>query len=924
MNSTVLDEQLRDDVRLLGRMLGQVLQEQTGDAGYGLVETVRQTAVRFRRAQGEEAGAVRAELAALLDRLSVRQTLNVVRAFSYFSHLVNIAEDRHAKRLRRARRREGLPPEEGSLALALERVGRGGLRGQRLAAWFASAEVSPVLTAHPTEVKRRSVLDRERELLRMLEERERTDILPAERAEMDNALYVLVLALWQTAMLRLHKLRVVDEIDNGLAYYRYTFFDQLPRIYAELEDAIRAQSGAPTAVRLPPFLRMGSWIGGDRDGNPFVTADIVRTAIQRQSRAAFAHHLGEVHLLGAELSLSSRLVEVSDDLKLLAAEAGDASPFRQDEPYRQALTGVYARLAASAQERAGFVPTPEPQHKARPYADPAEFGAALDVIAQSLEQHGAAALARGRLRRLQRAADAFGFHLASLDMRQNSAVHEQVVAELLACAGAAADYEHMDEAARIGVLTRELRTPRLLYSPYVHYSERTAGELDILRAAREAHAGYGPPSIPNYVISQCRSVSDLLEVAVLLKEVGLVQPGARLAASLNIVPLFETIADLTDCGQTMTAAFALPEYQEIIESRGRMQEVMIGYSDSNKDGGYVSANWALYQAEMRLVEIFHARAVRLRIFHGRGGTVGRGGGPAYEAILAQPPGSVAGAIRVTEQGETIANKYSDPELGRDHLETLIAATLEASALAPAALPTGADANSPAYHADMDALSKHAYRVYRELVYETPGFVDYFWATTPIAEIAELNIGSRPAARKSTRTIEDLRAIPWVFSWAQCRLLIPGWYGFGSAVEALVGSDPAALDRLKDMYEHWPFFRSVLSNMDMVLAKTDISIASRYAELLPDAALREPIFGRIRAELAKSIHYVLAITRQPSLLANNPALARSIRDRLPYLDPLNHAQVELLRRHRAGQTDELLQRGIHLTINGLAAGLRNSG
>jgi len=913
-----LEAELREDVRLLGRLLGRVLQERTGDAGYALIENVRQTAVRFRRAQPGEAGAVRAELAGILDGLSHRQTLDVVRAFSYFSHLLNIAEDRHQKRKRRAWLREGLPPREGSLARALAQLKAAGVGTDKLKAWLEGAFVSPVLTAHPTEVKRKSTLDCEREIARLLDRRDREQLLPDEQTELAHELYTWILTLWQTAMLRLTKLRVVDEIENALAYYRDTFLEQIPRLYAEMEHTLARHTG--TVMRLPALLRMGSWIGGDRDGNPYVNAEVLRAALERQARLAFAHYLEQIHLLGGELSLASRLVSVTPELAALADGAGDDSPFRQDEPYRRALVGVYARLAATARALCGYVPSREPHAAGEPYASSAELRADLDIIARSLAGNGSAALDERRLRPLARAVEVFGFHLASLDLRQNSAVHEEVVAELLRLAGVHGEYAALAEPERIALLTRELAGPRLLYSRHLSYSATVAGELEILQAAADIHRRFGAVAIQNYIVSHCESVSDLLEVGLLLKEVGLLAPGAPVRLELNIVPLFETIADLGRCGSIMSQAFALEPYRLWLDARGKVQEVMLGYSDSNKDGGYLSANWALYQAEASLVGVFRKHGIRLRLFHGRGGSVGRGGGPAYEAILAQPPGSVDGMLRLTEQGETIASKYSDAQLGRENLETLVAATLEASLLHA----DGLDAATVRYEEVMARLSEHAYRAYRRLVYDTPGFVEYFRMTTPIAEIAELNIGSRPASRKASWGIEDLRAIPWVFSWAQCRVLLPGWYGFASAVEAWLAEHPQGMDTLRQMYQRWPFFRSVVSNMDMVLAKTDLSIASRYAELLEDAALRELVLTRIGDELNNSIRYLLQISGQPTLLANTPELAHSIRSRIPYLDPLNHLQIELLRRYRAGDTDELTRRGIHLSINGLTAGLRNSG
>ncbi len=915
--STDKDLPLKEDTRLLGRLLGEVLRAQTGEAGFARVEAIRQTAIRLRRADAGDAAGIEGELAMLLNDLPIAQTLDVVRAFSYFSLLANLAEDVHQNRRRRAHASAGSPPQSGSVTHAFDRLREAAVDVAAVRAFFADALVSPVLTAHPTEVQRKSILDCEREIVRLLQWRDRGALIPDELDAMQSGLYRQVLGLWQTAMLRLTRLQVKDEVDNGIAYYRYTFLDQIPRLYADLEDRCARDFGA--AVEIPAFLVMGSWIGGDRDGNPYVVAETLQYASRAQASVALAHHLEEVHQLGAELSLSARLVQPTPQLCALAAAAHDTNPHRADEPYRQALVGIYARLSASAAALAGYVPSRPPHAALPPYATAAEFGADLDTIAASLAAHGSERLAQGRLRQLRRAAKVFGFHLATLDLRQNSDVHETVVAELFARAGVHRDYAALAERERVDLLVTDLANPRLLDTPHIARSPLLESELAILRAAADIHQRFGSAALPNYVISKCQSVSDLLEVAILLKEVGLLSPSRLM---VNIVPLFETIADLKRCAGVMRAAFRLPCYQRWLASRGRWQEVMLGYSDSNKDGGFVTANWALYRAELDLVAMFRAFDIKLRLFHGRGGTVGRGGGPSYEAVLAQPAGSVNGAIRVTEQGEIIASKYSDAELGRRNLETLVAATLEASLLAAG----GDDGAEASFHAIMDELAALAFTAYRSLVYDTPEFLPFFRASTPIAEIAELNIGSRPASRKPSQKIEDLRAIPWVFSWSQCRLSLPGWYGFGTAVETWLDAGPRAsrLESLCAMHARWPFFRSLLSNMSMVLAKTDLTIASRYADLVPDPAVRAAIYPRLAAEHERTLRCLLAVSRQRTLLDDNPTLARSIRNRFPYLDPLNHLQVELLRRHRAGDSDERTRDGIHLTINGLAAGLRNSG
>ncbi|MEO6565772.1 MAG: phosphoenolpyruvate carboxylase, partial [Casimicrobiaceae bacterium] len=712
---------LKEDTRLLGRILGDVLRAQTGEDAYARIEAIRQTAIRFRRADPADATGPRTELSGLLNDLSIPATLDVVRAFSYFSHLANLAEDVHQNRRRRAHARAGSPPQQGSVLGALAKLAANDVAPEALAEWLAHALVSPVLTAHPTEVQRKSILDCEREIVRLLTWRDRTLLTPDEHADVEAGLRRQVLALWQTAMLRLSKLTVRDEIENGLAYYRYTFLAEVPRLRETLADGIEQTCGKSLAV--PPVLRMGSWIGGDRDGNPFVVADTLDFALRAQASVAFEHYLDAVHRLGAELSLSHRLVTPTAELLALAAGAQDSNPHRQDEPYRQALTGIYARVASTAVALGARAPARAPQVELAPYPTPSDFCADLRVVRDSLGTHGASTLAEQRLMPLLRAVEVFGFHLASLDLRQNADVHEKVVAELLQRADLAPDYLALSEDERVALLCRELATPRPLYSPHLDYGERTLSELEILRVAAMAHERYGPMAVPNYVISKCESVSDLLEVGILLKEVGLLR-GEQLA--VNIVPLFETIIDLTHCGTVMGAAFELPQYRRWLHGRDEWQEVMLGYSDSNKDGGYVTANWALYRAEMRLVAVFNQHGVKLRLFHGRGGTVGRGGGPSYEAILAQPAGSVTGGLRVTEQGEIIASKYSDPELGRRNLEALVAATMEASLADAEQLGDRATV----YHAALDELSDLAFVAYRALVYDTPAFNAYFRGATP--------------------------------------------------------------------------------------------------------------------------------------------------------------------------------------------------
>ena len=915
-SSETKDQPLREDIRLLGRILGDTVRSQEGEAVFDIVERIRQTSIRFHR---EEDQGARKELEAILNSLSPPQTARVVRAYSFFSHLANIAEDQHHIRRTRAHALAGSAARDGTMAHALDEAAKAGVTTQQLKEFFDGALVSPVLTAHPTEVQRKSILTVQMQVAKLLAERDHGPMTPEEEDTNLESLQRAVLTLWQTAILRATKLAVTDEVANGLTFYDYTFLREMPRFYAQLEDHLRKTDPSWTTTELPSFLRMGSWIGGDRDGNPFVTAPVLRQAMRMQSTRALQFYLDELHTLGSELSLSTRVIDVSEPLRQLAERSPDPSPHRKMEPYRRAISGIYARVAATLRTLDGLEAPRHAVGDAPAYQTPAEFRADLDIIDRSLTVNGSAALAKGRLRHLRRAVDLFGFHLASIDLRQNSDVHERSVAELLSFADAGIDYTALSEDERIEVLVRELETNRPLASSYADYSEETSSELDILRTAADARVRFGTDAVVNCVISKTDGVSDILEVAVLLKEAGLLRPKDK-ALDLNIAPLFETIGDLRNCAATMDRLLSIPTYRRFLESRGNLQEVMLGYSDSNKDGGFLTSGWELYKAEIALVEVFAKHGVRLRLFHGRGGSVGRGGGPSYQAILAQPAGAVQGAIRITEQGEVIAGKYSNPEVGRRNLETLAAATLEATLLHP----ESAEPCTDVFLQTMEELSEHAFKAYRGLVYETEGFEKYFWESTVIGEIANLNIGSRPASRKKSTSIEDLRAIPWVFSWAQCRLMLPGWYGFGSAVKAYLAQHPDGMERLRAMHRDWGFFSTLLSNMDMVLSKSNIAIASRYAGLVSDPALRDAIFSRIRAEWQDSIDALLAITEQSALLEKNPLLARSIRNRFPYLDPLNHVQVELLKRHRTSDSGEQIARGIHLTINGIAAGLRNSG
>lgn len=883
------------DIRYLGRLLGDVIRAYGGEKLYQQTEYIRSASVdRARGIQGADLTDTG------LEALSLDDTLNFTRGFMLFSMLANLAEDR-----------QGVAAEPGAdVASALARLESHGVGRDAVLDLLARSLIVPVLTAHPTEVRRKSMIDHKNRIADLMHLKDAGRTETGEGEQLDEAIFRQIALLWQTRPLRREKLFVQDEIDNVLTYFRDIFLPVLPALYARWERVLGA--------RPQSFLRVGNWIGGDRDGNPFVQAPQLRSALGRGCEAALVHYMDAIHALGAELSVSTELAHVPEAVLRLAEASGDTSPSRQDEPYRRALSGIYARLAATHEALVGHAPPRPSALRGKAYAAPGDLRRDLVTVAQGLASEGDGALATGgALGRLIRAVETFGFHLATLDMRQNSAVHERVVAELLSQAGVEADYLALDEYARIALLRRELANNRPLGGRHSAYSDETASELAIVHAAADAHRVYGPQCITHYIISKAESVSDLLEVNILLKEAGLwrvADNGDPPSAAIMAIPLFETIADLEAAPGIMTAYFGLPEIAGVVKARGH-QEVMIGYSDSNKDGGYITSTWSLYKASQALEPVFEEAGAAMQLFHGRGGAVGRGGGSAFAAIQAQPRGSVQGRIRITEQGEVIAAKFGTRDVAMTNLEAMTSATLLAS-LEPEGI---SERDAARFAGAMDTLSKSAFAAYRDLVYGTEGFKEFFRQLTPIQEIAGLKIGSRPASRTRSTRIEDLRAIPWVFSWAQARVMLPGWYGVGHALTAF--EDKALL---ADMAQHWAFLKSALANLEMVLAKSDLGIAARYLPLVEDQGRAETIFGRIRDGWAQTHDGLLTATGQARLLEKSPALDSSIRLRLPYIEPLNLLQVELLKRHRAGEQDARIKEGIELSINAIATALRNSG
>ena len=884
------------DIRFLGKLLGDVIRAYGGETLFRRTEYIRAASVDRYRGVAPEGST---DLG--LDRLSLDETLDFVRGFMLFSMLANLAEDRH-----------GIAAEKGAdVESALKRLANEGVDHAAVMTLLEHALVAPVLTAHPTEVRRKSMIDHRNRIAELMAFRDAGLTETPDGDAVDEAILRQIALLWQTRVLRRERLFVTDEVETALSYLRDVFLPALPALYQRWDRALGARS--------PSFLRPGSWIGGDRDGNPFVTADSLRTALAKASEAVIGHYLEAVNALGAELSISTGIADADAEVQRLAEASGDTAASRADEPYRRALSGIYARLAATHLALTGK-PAPRPGAlKGEAYSEPQAFRADLVTIARALREAGGGALSSGgALGRLIRSVETFGFHLATLDLRQNSAVHERVIAELLKVAGVEPDYLALDEHARVALLRRELSSARPLTSRYASYSEETASELAIIRAAAEAHAHYGPGCITQHIVSMAQSVSDLLEVNVMLKEFGLYrpggEPGAGPSATIMAVPLFETIGDLEAAPGIMTDWFALPEVAAITGTRG-FQEVMIGYSDSNKDGGYLTSTWSLSKASTALKPVFEAAGVGMQLFHGRGGAVGRGGGSSFAAIRAQPTGTVQGRIRITEQGEVIAAKYGTRESAMTNLEAMASATLLAS-LEPDALSPAEQAR---FGAAMDAISGSAFKAYRDLVYGTEGFRTFFRQMTPIAEISGLKIGSRPASRTKSDRIEDLRAIPWVFSWAQARVMLPGWYGVGQAIAAFEDKG-----LLAEMAQGWPFFSATLDNMEQVIAKSDMGVAERYAALVEDRTLADPIFAAIHDGWHKTLDGLLAVTGQSRLLEKHPALDASIRLRLPYIEPLNLLQIELMKRHRAGEKDERIGEGILLSINAIATALRNSG
>lgn len=904
-----MTENLRDDIRYLGRILGNVIREQEGNEAFERVEQARRMSL---------SGGVD-ELVALFRNEEPAKLITVARAFNHFALLANLAEDLHDEQAIDAR----IDAPDSTLEATWRKLADADVEFHDVQRMLKHAEVAPVLTAHPTETRRRTVFDAQKHITELMQLRRKLlETQPESKrlAAIERDITRRITMLWQTALIRAVRPRIEDEIEVGLRYYSLSLLQEIPAINHDVATELRARFGPdlPDVAMIKP----GSWIGGDHDGNPYVTASTLHYATSRAAETVLRYYIRQLHALEHELSLSDRLSEVTVELVQLASKGHNDVPSRVDEPYRRAIHGMRGRMMSTVAKLINEDAVEGTWFKVHePYTEPAEFAADLDIIDASLRNSNDDIIADDRLGTLRAAVASFGFHLYSMDMRQNSDSFESVIAEVFRGARIHPDYASLSEQEKRRLLVTELASPRpIIPARCAPWTEATQRELDIFAEAARSVEQFGERMVPHCIISMATSVSDILEPMILLKEFGLIRAdGDRPTGTVDVIPLFETIEDLQAGARILRELWQLPLYRNYLQQRGNVQEVMLGYSDSNKDGGYFAANWALYDAELDIVRACRDNGVTLRFFHGRGGTVGRGGGPSYEAILAQPNGAVQGAVRITEQGEIISAKYGNPASARRNLEALVSATVEASLLDVEEL---AD-RSRAYEI-MREIANLSQQKYASLVHEEPGFIEYFTSSTPLHEIGALNIGSRPSSRKQTESISDLRAIPWVLSWSQSRVMLPGWFGVGTALQQWVGGDVERLAELRTLYKTWPFFTSVLSNMAQVMSKADLELARLYATLVDNREVAERVANTLSEEYALTLEMYLTIIEAESLLADNPALERSVRSRFPYLLPLNVIQLELLRRYRAGDAREVVSRGIQLTMNGLSTALRNSG
>lgn len=948
--------ELARDVRTLGNALGDVLKEQGGDKLYDSVERVRALTKEARAGAGDRAA--RARLADLFAGMDFATAMPILKAFTTYFQLINLAEMREIVRVNRRRAADcGPEPRSESVRDAVRALKSSGMTAQDVRALIGSLSIELVFTAHPTESKRRSVQQKLHRLAACLARLEASNRSETENRVAQAEIVAETEMLWQTDEVRQRRLTVLDEARNVLFYFGQTLFEVTPRLYDDLRAAL-SEYYPGEAFEIPSFLQYGSWVGGDRDGNPTITLEHTAEILRLQKEVALTKYIPAIRGLSDRLSQSRLYVGISDELeesiaadtKRLPQVAAEAAGRSATEPYRRKMEFIWERLRRTSRLNA------ESAHRrisadSSAYSGPAELLDDLAIVERSLRANHGRFAADYAVTPLATQVRLFGFHLAALDIRDHKTKYLSAVAAVLGRIGV--DWNALSESEKVEVLEREIANPRPLIAADLDYDADTNETLGLLRLARRMKREVGPESIGSFILSMASTVSDVLAVLLLAKEAGLAAltfsplpnearagsgEGAGVRSDVDVVPLFETIEDLENAPDVLDTLLRNPVYRQNISARGDMQEVMVGYSDSNKDGGYLTACWKLYVAQTKLAEVAERHGVALRIFHGRGGAIGRGGGPANKAIIAQPPGTIHGRIKITEQGEVIAARYFDQEIAYRNLEQIVHAVLTASTQTS---HPGQIAPRPEWARAMEAASTAAFAAYRGLVYDDPEFIRFFVEATPIGELAQLNIGSRPPKRTASDRIEDLRAIPWVFSWMQSRFTLPGWFGVGAGLGAFADESAENLDTLRRMYREWPFFTTTLDNTEMSLAKADMDIAERYVSLVRDKSAGERIFARIKAEYDASVRVVCAITQSDALLDKNPVLQKSIRLRNPYVDPLSYLQVELLRRLRAlpsaagDEIDEDWRSIIHsqrqdllsavlLSINGVAAGMKNTG
>jgi len=960
------DAPLRRDIRTLGDTLGHAIQRHGGHDVFATVEQLR-AACRSLRERADhlatlptnEAGQTLDEIAQLdsditrlVDNCDLDTAIDVIRAFTIYFHLVNTAEQYHRIRRRRAHELSASQqPQRGSLAALIELFKRNNLNSSTLQYLFNEMLIQLVFTAHPTEATRRSLITKSNRIAGLLEQNDQiAPMTPRQHTHWRQELEGLIDLLWRTDAVRQVRPQPLDEIKMGIYYLDEVLYRAIPDLYEEFEELLRATY---PELRVPPFLRLGSWIGGDQDGNPFVGPDTMLAALRLQREHVINHYRANIEALAQQYSQSLQHAHITPALQRSLEEDAACMPdYDQElgpqtalEPYRRKLSFMWKRLSntlasfssPTVPERfltRASTPTQERQHAL--YDNAEQLLDDLRLVQQSLHSDGETELAQGKLAKLIRQVEVFGFYFASLDVRQHSERHATALAELLRVTGLRQDdYMTLNEHERIAILQNLLRDPRVLTRPDLCLSDETWHILRTFQTIRIAREEFGQLAITSYIISMTHTLSDLLEVQFFCKEAGI--------TDLPIVPLFETIDDLHTCMTILEEAFSYPEYNQYVRNCGRLQQVMLGYSDSSKDGGILTSSWELYKAQQHLSALGRHFDIGITIFHGRGGAIGRGGGPIYEAILGQPPGTVNGRLRITEQGEMLSFKYGLHEIAIRNMELIVAGVVQSSIPDEEIIETQVHPRpSEAWIAVMDRLSASAHARYRALIYDDPAFLSFFEQATPILELGWLNIGSRPARRTKGRGIEDLRAIPWVFSWMQSRYVLPSWYGVGSALEEYIAEDPACLAELQQLYRSWPFWRAFLDNLQMTLSKADMHIAQHYARLVEDEALRSRFSRVIQDEYERTKRMLIAIVGGRELLDTSPVLQESIRRRNPYVDPLSYFQVALLRRLRSlggplmperdtqppddplEQERTRLTYAVLLTINGIAAGLRNTG